>query len=153
DWATFTTTAGHGGSLPLPHLALDDSLDLHVAGAVEVSLAGVFTATAAGSIDLRQGSGGAGAVGDPAVRAGVVRGPPVQATVLQLQGSGSGGGISAAVSLKLVSLVQGANSWLGVEASGVSVSTALDPLSVSMSGGELKLNRASGAGTSKLAWD
>src|SRR5262249_43453035 len=54
--------------------------------------------------------------------------------------------------VNLISLAQGANSWLGVEATGINLSLALDPLSVSVSGGELKLNRAAGAGTHKLDW-
>src|SRR5205823_5029525 len=56
------------------------------------------------------------------------------------------------IDVKLISITQGARSWLGVEASGITISLALDPLSVSLVGGALKLNKVSGAGASKLDW-
>src|SRR5204862_327462 len=130
------------------------SLDLHLAGTVEVTLSGVFTATAAGSVDLGQRVLADAPADAVAVAAGLSgTGLPVEATVVALQSSGSGGGISASVSVNLVSLSQGANSWLGVEATGISLSLALDPLLVSVTNGALKLNRAAGAGTHKLDWD
>src|SRR5262249_10125635 len=112
------------------------------------------TATAAGSVDLGQLTIAAGTDGQVALDAGLSRtGLPIQATVVSLQASGSGGGVSASVDVELISLSQGANSWLGVDASGISLSLGLAPLAVAVTGGELKLNRASGAGTHKLDWD
>src|SRR5262249_34940120 len=129
--------------LDLPHLAIKQATDLHLAGTVEVTLADVFTATASGSVDLGQ----LGLASDHAIAtaAGIddaTGAAPIQATVVSLQTSGSGGAVSASVSVSLVSISQGANSWLGVDATGINLSLALDPLTVSVTGGELKLNQA-----------
>src|SRR5262249_6141077 len=156
DWDSFAAQKPLAG-LPLPQLDVDHTLDLHIARTVAAELSGIFPVTADGSVDPGQvtvaETGTNGADGDPAVTAGFVRGTPAQATVLQLAGSASAGGSSVAVNVKLVSLTQGANSWLGVDATGINLSLALDPLSVSVTGGELKLNRATGTGTQKLDWD
>ena len=45
--------------------------------------------------------------------------------------------------MKLISLTQGSKSWLGVDASGINLSLTLDPLTVSVTDGELELNQAS----------
>src|SRR5262249_39481848 len=108
---------------------------------------------ASGSLDLGQVTVSThGTDGAPAVAAGLVAGTPAQATVLQLSASANGGPASVGVNVKLVSITQGARSWLGVDATGINLSLALAPLTVSVSGGALKLNRASGAGASKLDW-
>src|SRR5262249_60235733 len=75
-----------------------------------------------------------------------------QALTLSLDTSAAAGGVgSVSASLKLVSLSQGAQSWLGVDASGINLSLAVDPLTLSLSNGQLQLNRAAG-GASKLDW-
>src|SRR5262249_57754252 len=75
-----------------------------------------------------------------------------QALALTLDTSASAGGVGwVSASLQLVSLTQGTKSWLGVDASGINLSLAVDPLSLSLSNGELQLNRASG-GAQKLDW-
>src|SRR5262249_3899161 len=103
--------------LRLPHLDIDQSLDLHIAGTVEVTLADVFTATAAGAVDLGQLALASNHAA--ATAAGFTGAGPIQATVVSLQASGAGGGVTASVDVKLISLSQGANSWLGVQASGI----------------------------------
>ena len=133
-------------SLTLPALAVSSSLDLHVAGTATVALAGVFTATGTGSLD----------VGTVTVTSGVDQtqvGTAAQALSLTLDTSVSAGGIgSAGATLSLVKLTQGTKSWLGVDASGITLSLNVDPLTVSVTNGELKLNRASGVGATPLDW-
>src|SRR5262249_43767379 len=139
NWSGLNTTAD---SLPLPHLGVIAATDLHVAGTATVALAGLFTATGAGALDVGQGSGGGAA---PAFT-------NAQVTALTLDTSVAAGGVgSASASLKLVSISQGTKSWLGVDASGISLSFAVDPLTLSLANGQLQLNRASG-GASKLNW-
>src|SRR5204862_138493 len=106
DWDSFVEGASARplSGLPLPHLDVDKDTDLHLSGTVAVTLPGVFTATADGSLDLGQVSVVTGTNGNPAEAAGVVRGTPVQATVLQLAASAGAGGSSVAVNVKLVSL-------------------------------------------------
>src|SRR5262249_25456147 len=139
--------------LALPALGIDKATDLHIAGTVEVTLTGIFTVIADGSLDLGQVRVADGVDGKPAADAGVVRDVDGAAMALHLHAAASGGPGSFAIDVNLVSLTQGARSWLGVDASGISLSLALDPLSVSVTGGALKLNRASGAGAAKLDWD
>src|SRR4029078_11246127 len=107
DWDSFTeATPTPLEGLALPHLDIDKSLDLHIAGTVEVTLADVFTVTAAGSVDLGQLE--LATSHQVASDAGFTStGGPIQATVVSLQASGSGGPASVSVSVKLVSLSQG----------------------------------------------
>ena len=73
-----------------------------------------------------------------------------QALALTLDTSVSAGGVGAAgASLKLVQLTQGAKTWLGVDASGITLSLTLDPLTLAITNGELKLNRATGSGATQ----
>ena len=143
DWTAFVPESD---SLTLPSLAINSSLDLHVAGTVTVALAGMFTATGTGSLDQGQ-------VTD-AASGGQLGGSGAQAIALDPRHVGRAPAASApqARSLKLVSLTQGGKSWLGVDASGINLSFALDPLTVSVTDGELKLNRATGTGATKLDW-
>src|SRR5262249_4978131 len=135
DWTTFAPTG-----LALPSLGVAAAVDLHVAGKATVALAGLFSATGTGSLDVGQ------------VTDAATVGTNAQATALTLDTSVTAGGVgSASASLKLVSITQGTKSWLGVDASGISLSFAVDPLTLSLSNGELKLNRASG-GAAKLDW-
>src|SRR5206468_3339819 len=138
DWATLTVTTG---SLQLPRLNVGASTDLHVAGKATVSLTGVFTATGSGSLDVGQ-------VTDAAASPAFTN---AQATALTLDTSVAAGGVgSVAAWLKLVSITQGTKCWLGVDASGINLSLSVDPLTLSLSNGELRLNRATGA--AKLDW-
>ena len=111
-----------------------------------ITLSGVFTATGTGSLDL----------GTVSVTSGADQtqvGTGAQALSLTLDTSVSAGGIgSAGASLSLVKLTQGTKSWLGVDASGITLSLSIDPLTVSVTNGELKLNRASGVGATPLDW-
>ena len=142
DWTMFVPESD---SLALPTLAVAASLDLHLAGSVTVGLAGTFAASGTGSLDEGQ-------VTD-AASGGQLGGSDAQAIGLTLDTSVSAGGVGAAgASLKLVSLVQGSKSWLGIEATGIALSLILDPLTVGVTDGELKLNRATGTGASKLDW-
>ena len=142
DWTAFVPESD---SLTLPSLAINSSLDLHVAGTATVALAGMFTATGTGSLDEGQ-------VTD-AASGGQLGGSDAEAIALALDTSVTAGGVGAAgASLNLVSLTQGSKSWLGVDASGITLSFALDPLTVSVADGELKLNRATGSGATKLDW-
>src|SRR5262249_43780329 len=113
---------------------------------VEVGLGGVFVATGAGSLDV-------GEVSDTGSGQGNVVGDHARAVALSLDTSVAAGGVgSLGASLKLVSVTQGTASWLGVDASGINLSLALGPLSVSVSGGELKLNRFGGTASGKVDW-
>ena len=77
-------------------------------------------------------------------------GTAAQALALTLDTSVSAGGVGAAgASLKLVQLTQSGKSWLGVDASGITLSLNVDPLTISVTNGELKLNRASGTGATQ----
>src|SRR5262249_1573291 len=121
-----------------------NSLDLHIAGAATVSLAGVFTATGTGSLDEGQVNGTDSTTSKTLTNA--------QAMALTLDTSAAaGGGGSASASLHLVSLMQGTKSGLGVDAPWVNLSPTVDPVSLSLSNGQLQLNRASG-GAQKLDW-
>src|SRR5947199_228173 len=138
DWATLNVTTG---SLQLPHLDVTGATDLHVAGTATIALAGLFTATGTGSLDVGQVSD---AAASPAFTG-------AQATALTLDTSVAAGGVGGlSASLRLVSITQGTKSWLGVDASGISLSLSVDPLTLSLSNGELRLNRAAGA--AKLDW-
>ena len=102
-----------------------------------MTLAGVFTATGTGSLDEGQVTGTDSTTSQTLTNA--------QALALTLDTSASAGGVgSASASLQLVSLTQGAKTWLGVDASGINLSLTVDPLTVSLSDGQLQLNRASG---------
>src|SRR5262249_21598653 len=141
DWTHFAKSDG----ITLPTLGFTNTLDLHVAGAATVSLPGVFTATGTGSLDEGQVSGTDSTTTQTLTDA--------QAVALTLDTSAAaGGGGSASASLHLVSLTQGTSNWLGVDASGINLSLAIDPLTLSLSNGELQLNRASGTGAQKLDW-
>src|SRR5205823_5864714 len=105
------------------------------------ALAGVFTATGTGSLDVGQ-------VSDAAASPAFTN---AQATALTLDTSVAAGGVGgASASLKLVSITQGTKRWLGVDASGINLSLSVDPLTLSLSNGELRLNRATNA--PKLDW-
>src|SRR5262249_44149224 len=133
-------------NIALPHLDVEQGLDLHVAGTVDVSLTGVFTATGSGSLDV-------GEVSDTAAGQGNVVGDHARAVALSLDTSVAAGGVgSLGASLKLVSVSQGTASWLGVDASGINVSMAVDPLTVAVTDGELKLNRFGGTASGKVDW-
>ena len=141
DWKTLTPSSG----ITLPALGFDNNLDLHISGTATVTLSGVFTATGTGSLDEGQFTGTDSTTSQTLTGA--------QALALTLDTSVSAGGVGAAgASLKLVQLTQAGKSWLGVDASGINLSLALDPLTLSISDGELELNRASGTGASKLDW-
>src|SRR5437868_1700725 len=121
------------GSLQLPRQTVGAATDLHVAGKATVALVGVFTETGNGSVDLGQ-------VTDAAATPAFTN---AKATALTLDTSVAAGGVgSVSASLKLVSITQGAQSWLGVDASGISLSLAVEPLTLSLADGELQLNRA-----------
>src|SRR5262249_54857955 len=140
DWTHFAKSDG----ITLPTLGFTNTLDLHVAGTGTGSLAGLFSATGTGSLDEGQVSGTDSTTSQTLTNA--------QAMVLTLDTSAAAGGVaSASASLHLVSLTQGTNGWLGVDASGINLSLAVDPLTVTLSNGELQLNRASG-GARKLDW-
>ena len=79
-------------------------------------------------------------------------GTNAQALSLHLDASAGGGGASVGATVHLVSITQGAKSWLGVDASAISLSFTLDPLTLTLANGELQLNRATGAGATKLDW-
>src|SRR5207248_213727 len=105
------------------------------------ALAGLFTAAGTGALDVGQ-------VTDAAATPAFTN---AQATALTLDTSVAAGGVGgASASLKLVSIKQGTKSWLGVDASGINLSLAVDPLTLSLSNGELRLNRATNA--AKLDW-
>src|SRR5262249_14585731 len=140
DWTHFVKSDG----IALPTLAFTNTLDLHIAGTATVTLAGLFTATGTGSLDEGQVSGTDSTTSQTLTNA--------QALALTLNTSAAAGGLgSASASLHLVSLTQGTKSWLGVDASGINLSLTVDPLSLSLSNGELQLNRATG-GAQKLDW-
>src|SRR5262249_38896151 len=143
--------------LDLPFLNVHAGTDLAISGSVTVTLTGVFTATAAGTLQLGQltvttmDSAAAALVTSHGIDASAGA-APIQAVTLDLAAAASGGPGSVAVTVKLVSLKQGARSWLGVDASGISLGLTVDPLTVSVTGGTLQLNKAAGAGASKLDW-
>src|SRR5262249_16763823 len=140
DWTHFVKSDG----IALPTLGFTNSLDLHIAGTATVTLNGLFTATGTGSLEEGQASATDSTTSQTLTNA--------EALALTLDTSAAAGGAaSASASLHLVSLTQGTKSWLGVDASGINLSLAVDPLSLSLSNGELQLNRASG-GAQKLDW-
>src|SRR5262249_32678533 len=124
DWTHFVKSDG----IALPTLGFTNSLDLHVAGTATVSLPGVFTATGTGSLDAGQVSGADSTTPQTLADA--------QAVALTLDTSAAAGGVgSASAAVHLVSLTQGTNSLLGVVASGINLSLAVDPLSLTLSNG------------------
>src|SRR5262249_38403363 len=130
DWTHFVKSDGIG----LPTLGFTNTLDLHVAGTATVTLPGVFTATGTGSLDQGQVGGTDSTTSQTLTDA--------QAVALTLDTSAAAGGAgSLSASLHLISLTQGTKSWLGVDASGISLSLAVDPLTLSLSNGQLQLNR------------
>src|SRR5262249_22658319 len=139
NWSGLSTTAD---SLPLPHLGVIAATDLHVARTATVALAGLFTATCTGSLDVGQVSDSAAA---PAFTG-------AQATALTLDTSVAAGGVgSASSSLKLLSITQGTKIWLAVDASGINLSLAVDTLTSSLSICALSLHDALPI-SSKLNW-
>ena len=136
DWSTFTGPSGHIG-MTLPTIDVDAGTDLHLSGTVTVTLTGLFSATGSGSLDVGQ-------VSDPSTV-----GTGASATALHLDVAVAGG---PSGSLNLISITQGAKSWLGVDASGISIGlNAVPGLNLAVTGGTLQLNRA-GGGAAKLNW-
>src|SRR5262249_37610144 len=114
NWSGLNTTTG---SLSPPHIGVTAGHALDRAGTATVALAGLFTATGTGSLDVGQ-------VTDAATTPMFTN---AQATALTLDTSVAAGGVGgASASLHLVSITQGAKSWLGVDASGINLSFALD---------------------------
>src|SRR5262249_15243287 len=87
------------------------------------------------------------ATGTFSISSGQVTGPTVgsnaNAFAFTLDASGSGGGVGAAGSIKVVSITQGPDSWLGIEAHGISLTLTQGPVAISLTNGELQVNRSS----------
>ena len=110
-------------SLTLPMLDIDQSTDMYIAGSATVSVAGIFTATGTGSLSLGQVTGDSGNVNAAQV------GTNAQALSLHLDTSVTIAGVTTSGTLDLDRITQGAKSWLGVDASAISLSLDLAPLS------------------------
>src|SRR5262249_23739912 len=131
NWSTLGVTPE---SLQLPQLGVTAGTELHVAGKATVELPGFFTASGTGSLD----------VGEVTDAAGSPQFTSAHAIALTLDTSVAAGGVGAAGgSLKLVSITQGTtSSWLGVDASGITLSLSVAPLTLTVSDGEFQLNQA-----------
>src|SRR5262249_31932988 len=78
-------------------------------------------------------------------------GTDAQAFVFTLDATGTAGPVGAAGSIKVISITQGQEAWLGVDATGISLSLDASPVSVSLTHRALEINRARG-GASKIDW-
>src|SRR4029078_2240137 len=139
DWDSLTfTPSGHNG-LPFG-LDIDHSLSLHVEGNASIELAGLLTVLGAFTLDQVTLTGA-----DALVGAGA------EALALSMTAQATVGGVSTSGSLKLIQITNKTDlanpkSWLGVQASSLSLTLALAPLSLAVTDGTLKLNQATGVG-------
>src|SRR4029078_12697879 len=87
-----------------------------------------------------------------------VVGTGATALALTLSAQASGGGASVSGELRLIQITNATNpaavkSWLGVEATDLSLGLECAPLTLAVTAGSLKLNSAIGVGVAKLDWD
>src|SRR6185437_10636342 len=153
DWATLTVAASPSTD-PADHNGLPFGLNiaatrsLHVEGNASIEFEGLLTVTGSFSLDQLD-------VADADLTA--VVGTGATALALTLTAQASGGGASVSGSLHLIQITNATNpaavrSWLGVEASDLSLGLVFPPLTLQVSEGSLKLNSATGVGASRLDW-
>src|SRR4029079_8061178 len=130
-------------------LDIGQDVSLHVSGTATVEFEGLLTVTGAFTLDQQDVTAqdlvdqvGAGAT----------------ALALTLHAQVLVDGVTVTGTLKLIQITNKTDlanpkSWLGVEASDISLTIALAPLSLAVTDGTLKLNQATGVGVSKLDWD